>query len=141
MDSIYGERLQADEPAIRVLTLIPGAESAAIKCLLTRVAFDKAGIYNAVSYTWGDPSDKTSISVNGFHLPIPTNLARFLQHVRSSTDFVVLWADAVCINQEDVEEKSYQVSIMGDIFRHCNSAYIWLGVPQLPVLNDGTFIG
>ena len=38
-----------------------------------------------------------------------------------------LWIDAVCINQGDSEERNYQVSIMGEIFKTAQKAYVWLG--------------
>ncbi|KAF2651167.1 hypothetical protein K491DRAFT_103691 [Lophiostoma macrostomum CBS 122681] len=129
MDPIYGDKLQAHNPAIRILTLLPGPRDAVIKCLLARVAFDKAARYDALSYAWGDPSDKTSIAVNGFQLFVPSNLSELLRMLRKPDNTTELWADAICINQKGVEEKNYQVSIMGEIFRRCDTAYIWLGFP------------
>ncbi|UNI20151.1 hypothetical protein JDV02_006269 [Purpureocillium takamizusanense] len=42
----------------------------------------------------------------------------------------LIWADAICINQADVDEKSAQVSIMDRIYS--NAAYVvaWLGPPD-----------
>jgi hypothetical protein len=34
---------------------------------------------------------------------------------------------AVCINQNDIEEKSGQVALMGQIYRQCSQFRIWLG--------------
>ncbi|KAK5659690.1 hypothetical protein OQA88_900 [Cercophora sp. LCS_1] len=39
----------------------------------------------------------------------------------------VLWVDALCINQGDVEEKSYQVGLMGRIFSEAATVLIWFG--------------
>lgn len=43
------------------------------------------------------------------------------------------WADAICINQGDVGERSAQVAMMGKIFR--SSAYVlaWFGQPDAGV--------
>lgn len=38
-----------------------------------------------------------------------------------------LWADAICINQEDEEEKSRQIARMSDIYRFADTVYAWLG--------------
>lgn len=38
-----------------------------------------------------------------------------------------LWVDAICINQLDVQERSAQVLIMGDIYSRCERVTIWLG--------------
>lgn len=37
------------------------------------------------------------------------------------------WIDAICINQEDLEEKSQQVSIMGDLYAKSAITWVWLG--------------
>ncbi|KXX81060.1 Heterokaryon incompatibility protein 6, OR allele [Madurella mycetomatis] len=41
----------------------------------------------------------------------------------------VLWADAICINQDDKEEKTAQVPLMGDIYTNCSKVIVWLGQP------------
>jgi len=39
----------------------------------------------------------------------------------------VLWADAVCINQQDDNEKSKQVQLMLDIFASASKVLAWTG--------------
>ena len=41
-----------------------------------------------------------------------------------------IWADAVCINQNDVDERSSQVSIMSDIYQEAKKCQIWLGTVE-----------
>lgn len=41
--------------------------------------------------------------------------------------FDALWIDAVCINQDDLEEKSSQVKLMGEIFSQAKAVLIYLG--------------
>jgi hypothetical protein len=38
-----------------------------------------------------------------------------------------LWADALCINQKDNEEKGKQVGRMGDVFANASRVLVWLG--------------
>ena len=38
-----------------------------------------------------------------------------------------MWADAVCINQNDLDERSSQVSIMSKIYKYAKNCQIWLG--------------
>ena len=38
-----------------------------------------------------------------------------------------VWIDAISINQRDVEERSHQVSFMGDIFQQSLTTIVWLG--------------
>ena len=38
-----------------------------------------------------------------------------------------LWIDSICINQSDLREKSYQVSMMKDIYESAQTIISWLG--------------
>ena len=38
-----------------------------------------------------------------------------------------IWIDALCINQDDKEEKAIQVPLMGEIFSKAQSVFVWLG--------------
>lgn len=46
----------------------------------------------------------------------------------SLTPPLYFWIDAVCINQSDNGEKSFQVSLMADIYRRACKTIIWLGL-------------
>lgn len=46
---------------------------------------------------------------------------------RSRDKEVILWVDAVCINQEDVTEKGNQVKIMATIYRYAKNTRVWIG--------------
>ncbi|KAK3374253.1 heterokaryon incompatibility protein-domain-containing protein [Lasiosphaeria ovina] len=37
------------------------------------------------------------------------------------------WIDQLCINQEDAQEKSVQVALMGELYRTASTVAIWLG--------------
>ncbi|KAK8070600.1 ATPase family AAA domain-containing protein 1, partial [Apiospora hydei] len=73
----------------------------------------------------GDPASNEEIMLNEEPFRITKNLANALRWVkhhwlqyfqgRDSSEFL-LWADAICINQEDNEEKSFQVPLMGKIY-------------------------
>jgi len=39
----------------------------------------------------------------------------------------MLWIDALCINQRDIQERSHQVQHMATIYRSAKSVVIWLG--------------
>lgn len=43
------------------------------------------------------------------------------------SDVDYFWIDAICINQEDVLEKSAQVSLMGEIYKKATHGIVWLG--------------
>lgn len=47
-----------------------------------------------------------------------------------------LWVDAICINQQDDEEKSKLVQHMGEIFQSASRVYAWLGPAE--TMADGS---
>jgi hypothetical protein len=53
--------------------------------------------YEALSYTWGDPTDKLSIEVNGSTIQVTTNLFSALLALRKPNEDRILWIDALYI--------------------------------------------
>jgi hypothetical protein len=131
MASQLYQTLDNQSRQIRILMLLPGLEPSTIHCRLEKVSLDEAPQYQAISYAWGDPKDTQSARVGSMEIKIRSNLEACLRHLRRPDGELRLWVDAICINQEDDQEKSQQVAMMGEIFRSCTSAYIWLGVPSL----------
>ncbi|KAI0965773.1 heterokaryon incompatibility protein-domain-containing protein [Xylaria arbuscula] len=83
--------------------------------------------YIALSYVWGSEHFTSTVSINGASIPVRTNLAEALSSIKKFDPDTYLWADAICINQQDEEEKSRLVQHMGEIFANAKSVYAWLG--------------
>ena len=82
--------------------------------------------YHALSYTWGNASKDTTISINDIDFLVPQNLSNALNTLANvCNDFI--WADAICINQEDDAEKSLEVAQMGKVYENARRVLIWLG--------------
>lgn len=47
--------------------------------------------------------------------------------VRSTSKTRILWIDAICINQEDTEEKNVQIKLMRRIYQEAETLLVWLG--------------
>jgi hypothetical protein len=58
---------------------------------------------------------------------VTRNLVEALRTFRHTRKSRVLWADAICINQQDLEERSLQVQLMTRIFSDASRVLIWLG--------------
>jgi hypothetical protein len=58
---------------------------------------------------------------------ISTNLRDALRRLRSSTATLTLWIDQLCINQNDLDERSTQVITMQRIYHEARGVRIWLG--------------
>ena len=110
--------------------------------------------YDALSYTWGNEEPTQKILLRTSQEPstgtgkarfrslanvmiikkrvyIRPNLEDALRQFRdtdpNTQDDLLLWIDAICINQADEEEKSMQVARMADIYSKARDVLIWLG--------------
>lgn len=59
--------------------------------------------------------------------PVKPNLYYALQHLRKPDKDIYLWVDAICINQENREEKSEQIARLAEVYSRAASVAIWLG--------------
>lgn len=50
-----------------------------------------------------------------------------LRYMRPTRGLRLVWVDAICINQDDIQERDSQVSIMGQIYKGCSRVFVWLG--------------
>lgn len=75
----------------------------------------------------GDLSASNPIILGGFPFNITSNLESALRHLRHRDRPRVLWIDSLCINQDDHEEKGWQVDLRGSIFENCSIGLMWLG--------------
>jgi hypothetical protein len=90
--------------------------------------------YGALSYCWGDGPDDRRMLCNGRLVHGRGNLEQALKRLRAGfapgqrEDFI--WADAVCINQRDLDEKSCQILLMERIYSRASTVYVDLGDTQ-----------
>jgi Heterokaryon incompatibility protein (HET) len=117
----------ADKTHIRLITIEPGLPYEPIHVQLNERSLTEAGPYAALSYTWGDGIANKPILCNGYRFQVTTNLYSALLKLRKSSGQVRIWVDRLCINQEDVEERSDQVRHMGRIYASAAVVMIWLG--------------
>jgi hypothetical protein len=113
--------------SIRILALLPAEKEYRIECQLSIVERDQAPPYKALSYAWGRPTDTRVIVCGGKKLKIPANLRDALWRIRDPAEIQLLWADAVCINQSDEQERGHQVKHMSSIYSNAEQVLVWLG--------------
>ncbi len=51
--------------------------------------------------------------------------------MRREDDELVLWIDALCINQEGVRERGTQLMVMGKIYQYAFGVHVWFGLDLL----------
>ena len=136
--------------SIRLLELVH-ATCTEIRCFLKVVDMDKAPAFDALSYTWGNPLTPFSNLKHEYHtgsqrifpvicddgeILVTASLRhalrmlqvldlRKVKKIRAKQKF--FWIDAICIDQENIEERGSQVAIMADIYQAASTVIIWLG--------------
>jgi hypothetical protein len=91
--------------------------------------------FEAVSYVWGlggpghdlEVVDLRSTSTLLGTISIGSGLYKMLHYLKMVDSTRVLWVDAICINQDNLTERSQQVERMRDIYLFAKSVIIWLG--------------
>lgn len=64
---------------------------------------------------------------NGKFLRITKLLKEALAFVERQCLTGYLWIDQICIDQDDMNERSHQVKLMGQIYTSCTRVLVWLG--------------
>ncbi|KAI2468564.1 heterokaryon incompatibility protein-domain-containing protein [Annulohypoxylon bovei var. microspora] len=103
---------------------------------LKTVPLDDAPSYFALSYRWEKDKQDVPIHIDGMPLLIGPSLADALRRLAElgaqetglNQDIHVKWAwiDRICINQDDIQERSRQVHYMGSIYARAVRTLIWL---------------
>ena len=87
--------------------------------------------YDALSYTWatdsGDNKRSRAVKCDGRRIKITKNCKRALCELRYHDKARLLWVDAICIDQENDQERGHQVGLMQKIYSQANEVLIWLG--------------
>ena len=83
--------------------------------------------YTALSYVWGVAASVMPMLCNGRPFHTTRNLDIALRRLRQTDAAIMLWIDQICINQDDLNEKSQQVILMSKIYQRAWSTIVWLG--------------
>ncbi|KAG9229980.1 heterokaryon incompatibility protein-domain-containing protein [Amylocarpus encephaloides] len=150
------QALDLSKSEIRLISIEPGSGLNPLKGHIFHVPLsDATPKYHALSYAWGEETEGSNASASEpsigrrlhYYLtqwPLPPgpsgwmfiddeqfkirpNLEAALRHLRSETKQLVLWIDAICIDQQNTTERSEQVSQMRTIYRRAEDVHVWLG--------------
>jgi hypothetical protein len=112
----YGAKLynalNPNNDDFRLLEILPGKGPDRIQCKLIQAPETLSLQYECISYRAGDPAEAMEIEVNGHPFNAFASLGAALHKIRQPDGSRVVWADQICINQNDVEERGSQVSKM-----------------------------
>ncbi|KAL8376842.1 hypothetical protein RB595_007799 [Gaeumannomyces hyphopodioides] len=134
------DQLDVERKEIRVLELLAHEEPedtihAACRLHTVSLTDESPRFFAALSYVWGDASVTGAILLNGVSRNVTLNLAEALRRlslIAREAEFAEpgefrVWADAVCINQDNLDERGQQVAMMGDLYTSASLVYSFLG--------------
>ena len=138
LESHVFRKLNEDLKEIRLVLLNPGSVEEPISCSLVYTSLNSSEdiAYDALSYCWGDSKEKCNIlfTTSGQEdlgkpvLSITLSLHSALKSLRTESGPPrMLWIDAICIDQENLIERSQQVAFMKNIYSRAENVIIWLG--------------
>lgn len=125
--SFYQYAMLPSDSSFRVLELFRGKKNNPISYRMHIVDWSSPPHYEAISYAWGDVKDTTYSLCDGLILPLTESLKGGLAAMRYEDKSRWLWADAICIDQSNKEEREHQVSHMGIIYNQATKVIVWLG--------------
>lgn len=108
------ERLDYQSGQIRLFELQPSPNGESIIGSFIYTNLGACPEYTALSYAWGDTTEYGSIKISDDkEISIAENLWRFLLvQSRSISEPRFFWIDAICIDQDNVDERNHQVALM-----------------------------
>lgn len=115
-------------PFTRLLWLAPGSGDEPLVGRLWIVNLEAvAKSYEALSYNWGTEPPQAHLWLQDGGLPIRPNLATALTSLRPPNQGRVLWVDAICIDQANLDERARQVQYMRIVYKNAAVALAWIG--------------
>ncbi|KAI0532196.1 heterokaryon incompatibility protein-domain-containing protein [Xylaria digitata] len=151
----YQIKLDLATSQFRVIELLPGSEDDPIICHLKKANVHEYSIKEVRSlFRAGAGSEKGRNFSNTFnymlfglkpsnnasydyydavsyHFHVTKNLYEIIHTLRNSDVTQVLWIDAICIDQQNLEEKVHQVRLMREIYSKAWETTIWLSADQM----------
>jgi len=99
----------------------------ALKLVHASLDSDPTPSFAALSYVWGNPSERPHITVDNHTIAVTQNLHSALARLHRQGLRGYIWIDALCINQSDTAEKNVQVGMMARIYGQAEQVIVWLG--------------
>ena len=136
---LFQYRNQLEQGRIRLIRSVFSEENDAMRhgmCFeLEEIAIPTAGNalkdpekpYKALSYAWGVGKPNLLINIDAHIFYVTENLFKALYYLREERKSSLFWVDAICINQEDDEEKVGQLRQMSNVYRYADHVIAFLG--------------
>ncbi|VUC28073.1 unnamed protein product [Clonostachys rosea] len=118
---------------IRLISLTAGTDNSIVGEFKT-VEIDAAPAYEALSYTWGDVSNRKTIAIadpgssaGSKDVSITANCFSAFRCLLKFKPSRLLWVDDLCIDQSNTAERDEQIELMSKIYSEAAQVVIYLG--------------
>ncbi|KAG7101112.1 Heterokaryon incompatibility protein 6 like [Verticillium longisporum] len=111
---------------IRIIHLAPGSREDLLCGTIETVLLGEAS-YEALSYEWGAPDRVCNFGLEHGSIPITTSRHQTLRDLRRKAGVRTIWADGICINQDDLVERTKQVTLMGETYKNASRVLTYIG--------------
>jgi hypothetical protein len=112
----------------RILQITGGKHKSPLCCSLVCNRLATAPKYEALSYCWGtEVATRTIPEGNLRGCLVSEHLWRALKRLRMPSENRLVWIDAICINQQDIDERNHQLGLMRHIYAKALRTIIWIG--------------
>lgn len=105
---------------IRILHLEAANTAAPIRVRLSQVSLESQPAYDAPSYCWRSDVKEFAITCDGRPQDIARNLFQALPYLRFPDRERLLWIDALCIDQDNLQERQQQEGKMNEVYRRAS---------------------
>jgi hypothetical protein len=123
-DGVIPSPLFAHEPlqstdSIRLIQIHAGDLNAKVTLTIIQTHLRAAPPYEAISYTWGDRTDlqKIPCGSDSTKIPVTKSCESVLRRLRRLKEDRLVWIDALCIDQTNINERNAQLAIMAQIYQ------------------------
>ena len=127
---------------IRLVRLVSYTDNT-VECEMKQLDLTSPDPWFALSYVWGTSPPDHTLLLNKKSFEIRANLFAALKAIDNAPvgdpslpPNLWIWIDAICINQDDNEEKSKQVPLMGEIYSQAREVFVWLGDHHVSLVSD-----
>lgn len=120
-------RLDPVRKEIRLLEVLPGPSEAIVEGRLLHTSLQDPVAYETISYCWGDANIRGTLKLDGSDFDVPMSSLTVLECMRKPDGSRRLWIDAICINQDDIDERGSQVTLMSQIYHFSQTNLVYLG--------------
>jgi hypothetical protein len=119
--------LDLESRDIRLLKLYPGSRDSALVGEILTVSLNKNLVYDALSYVWSHDEPQYELLLGRkYHVSIRLNLRSALFDLRDTRKSLLIWTDAICIDQGNKSEVGHQVQMMRGIYSQATTVRAWI---------------